>query len=84
MEGRCHGGIIEQIIGGAEGWQAVFAIDDGVEWEPVVCWALVGCRDAQHVHPIVTMGGEAADATLAGNYLGIVPPGTAPAVLLAT
>jgi len=78
---------IEQIVAGVEGWRAVFTVDGDLATEPVICWALVernGDRTTRCIHPVVAMGGEITDATLAGNYVGVVGPGIDPATLKET
>lgn len=63
-------------------WRAVFLLEDGaLGTEPVACWLLVDHDGDQHLHPAVPMGVEVCDATYAGNYLGVVPPGVDPATL---
>jgi hypothetical protein len=83
--GKCGEGAVRvvQIATCLEaGWQAVFGIDGTVETEPVACWLLVDHGGDQHVHPACAMGVEVGDATRAGNYLGIIPPGGDPKLLL--
>jgi hypothetical protein len=65
------------------GWRAVFETEDGaVATEPVACWLLVDVDGEQHVHPAAALGSDIADAACVKNYLGVVPPGTDPEVLL--
>lgn len=65
------------------GWLAVFedpAEPDGYFTEAVACWVSTDEGDADLdgpiVRPICALGGDVCDATLAGNYLGVVSPGS--------
>lgn len=60
------------------GWLALFArVDDEfadpVE-EPIACWLLIARGEEPAVHPICALGGEMCDATLAGNFIGVIAP----------
>ena len=57
------------------GFRAAFIVDEKVETTPVACWLLVDHDGDVHIHPAVAMGDEVTDATLAGNYGGVVSPG---------
>lgn len=59
------------------GWVAVFKqVDgDGYTTEPVACWLLVEApHQPAEVRPVCALGGDVCDATLAGNYVGVVGP----------
>lgn len=59
------------------GWVAVFKqVDgDGYTTEPIACWLLtLAPHQEPEVHPVCALGGDVCDATLAGNYLGVVGP----------
>ena len=74
---KCGEGTAEilQVVACDRAFQAAFLVNDEIETVPVACWFLVDHDGDRHLHPAVVMGDEVGDATLAGNYLGVISPG---------
>ena len=72
---NCNGQVVGIAACMEEGWRAIFAVGSVLETESIACWLVVEDVVARHLHPVVPMGGALSDATKAGNYVGIVPPG---------
>lgn len=60
------------------GWFALFArVDDETgdpDEEPIACWLLLKPGHEPLIRPICALGGEMCDATLAGNFIGVIGP----------
>ncbi len=66
---------IVQIVRAAPGWRAVF-VDEHAELgtEDVACWGLVEDHDGRAVRPLISCGAAIDDASVAGNYCGVIGP----------